>query len=311
MHLFVTGATGYVGSRLVTALLMRGHRITAMVRHYDAGERLTKIGVETVLGDLARMDAHTPVLQNVDGIVHTAFTHGGDWFEAVEQERKAVSSMIDAIEFRNKLLIITTGTGVLGDTGLTPVSDEFGGQEGFPGRVRLAVEDDVLAAHSQGKLRGIIIRPPLLVHGYGGSQFLPRLVAAARESGVSGYLHDGSNRLSSVHVDDLVDLYVRAVESGSSGQIYNSVGDAIALKHLAEAIAVGNPSTIAKSVSFEEASTAWGEFPAFLLGLNNHPLGDRARSELGWNPYAGTPTLKHDLETGSYAQLLAVSGPSH
>lgn len=304
MHLFVTGATGYVGSRLVTALLLRGHRITAMVRDHEAGEQLNKIGAETVLGDLARMDAQIPVLHSVDGIVHTAFTHSGDWFEAVEQERKAVSTMIDAIQFRNKLLVITTGTGVLGDTGPTPVSDDFAGQEGFPGRVRMAVEGDVLAAHSHGRLRGIIIRPPLLVHGYGGSQFLPRLVAAARESGVAGYLAEGRNLLSSVHVDDLVDLYARALESGSSGKIYNAVGGATSLKRLAEAIAAGNPGTSAKCISHQEASNSWGEFPAFLLSLNNNIAEATARRSLGWAPYVSAPTLVADVEVGTYSRPL-------
>lgn len=301
MHLFVIGGTGFVGSRLVRALVQRGHKVSALARSLGRAEHLSNMGVEVVLGDLSRLDPHAALLHGVDGIINTAFAHSEDWFEAVEQERKAIWSIIEMVEFRNKFLIATTGTGVLGDTGAVSVSDDFDGQEDFPGRVRMAVEGDLLAASHQGRVRGVVIRPPLLVHGYGSSQFVPLLVQAARETGIAGYLNDGANMLSSVHVDDLVDLYILAAESGVYGKIYNAVGDAIASRRLAEAIANGNPGTVVKPFDIEEASAVWGQFPALLLAMNNFPRGDRARDELGWKPYTNSTSLINDVETGSYS----------
>jgi len=111
-----------------------------------------------------------------------------------------VGALIEAFDGTGKRMVVATATGVLGDTGPEPVADDFAGQPDFPARIRMGVEDDVRQASRRG-VRGVVVRPAILLHGHGAGQFVPMLVAAARASGVAGYPGAGTNRLASVHDD--------------------------------------------------------------------------------------------------------------
>lgn len=300
MRYLVTGASGYLGSRVVARLIARGHHVLGLARSENAAAIITGLGAEPVIGDLADPEVWLPVARTADCVVHTAFDHGGDFMEAVEEERRTVGALVEAFGGTGRLIVGTTATGVLGDTGPDgPVDETFPGQTSFPARVRMAVEEDLQAAAARD-VRAVVIRPAILVHGHGASQFVPHLVAAAHRSGVAAYNGEGSNRITTVHVDDLADLYALAVERAPAGSIYNAAGGEISTRALAEALAAGKAGLRTASVTPDAAAGIWGAFPAMLLGIENRAAGTRACRELGWSPYAATPSLADELRFGTY-----------
>lgn len=160
MKFLVTGATGYVGSRVIQALKARGHDALGLVRSVAAAERLRSVGIETTLGDLAQPSSFIAAASALDGVIHTAFGHGTDFMAAVEEERRAVRALIDAFSGTGKRLVVSTATGVVGDTGIEPVDESFPGQPDFPARVRMGVEEDLKLAAASG-LRSAVVRPAI------------------------------------------------------------------------------------------------------------------------------------------------------
>lgn len=300
MNYFVTGATGFLGERVVRSLLSGGHRVAGLARSMAAAERIRALGAEPVMGDLAQPQTLRAAALASDGVIHTAFAHGQDFAAAVEEERRAVRVLIDALSGSGRLLIGSTATGVVGDTGPEARDEDFLGQPDFPARIRMGVEEDLVRAAALG-VRSVVIRPAVLLHGHGAGQFVPMLVAAAAKSGLAGYLGDGQNRIATVHADDLSDLYLLAAEKAPAGSIFNGAGGDVATRDMADAIAQGQPGVQAGSVSAQDAASAWGAFPAMLLGMSNRTTGRKAREQLGWRPYASRPTLLKDLARGSYA----------
>lgn len=301
MHYFVTGGTGYLGSRIVSRLLARGDTVVGLARNSTAEQKLRAARIEPYVGDLARPSDFLKLLKAVDGVILTAFDHSGDWWAAVEQERAVAHAVAKALAGTDKPLVATTATGVVGDTGPVPVDESFPGQSDFPARPRMAVEHDLKRAADNG-VRTVVIRPAVLLHGHGGSQFAPLLVHSAKATGISGYVGEGKNRIAAAHVDDVADLYVLAADGAPAGSVYNAAGADVSTLELADAVnaAVGGSATV-ESVTSEKAVELWTAFPALLLGINNRTSGERARKELGWRPYVGTPSLLDDLATGSYA----------
>ncbi len=283
MTFLVTGATGYVGSRVLKVRRRRGHKAVGLVRTVAAADRLRAEGLEATLGDLTQPSSFLAAAVAADGVIHTAFGHGIDFLVAVEEERRAIAALIEAYAGTGKPLVGSTATGIVGDTGPEPVDERSPGQPDFPARVRMAVEEDLKAAAARG-VRSVVVRPAIFVHGHGGSQFVPMLVRTAREHGEAGYIGDGSNRIATVHVDDLAELFVLAAERGEAGSVFNGAGADISTAELATAIAAGNPGVAAASYTDQRAIEVWGVFPAMLLGINNRMSGGRARQELGWAP---------------------------
>lgn len=300
MKFLVAGAAGYLGSRVVLSLLARGHEAVGLVRSVEAADRVRAAGIEVAFGDLAQPSSLTVAASATDGVINTAFGHDNDFMAAVHEERLAIQALIEAMAGTGKRLVAATATGVLGETGPEPVNESFRGQPDFPARARMAVEDDLKAAASRD-VRTTVVRPAILVHGHAASQFVPMLVDVARRYGTAGYLGDGANRIATVHVDDLADLFVLAAERAEPGSIYNGAGGDISTRDLAESIAAGNPGVRPTSWEPARAAEMWGTFPALLLGINNRASGERARRDLTWAPYRRTPTLVDDLSTGSYA----------
>lgn len=271
------------------------------MRTVEGADKLRADGIEATLGDLAQPTSFRSSATSCDGVIHTAFGHGIDFIAAVEEERQAIASLIEAYAGTGKRLVVSTATGVVGETGPELVDESFPGQPDFPARARMGVEDDLKVAAARG-VRSVVVRPAIFVHGHGGSQFVPMLVNMARERGEAGYLGDGDNRIATVHVDDLAELFVLAAEKGEAGSLFNGVGGDISTAELAAAIAVGDSNVTAISYTPERAVEVWGPFPAMLLGINNRASGDRARREFDWRPYERTPELAEDLSTGSYSR---------
>lgn len=301
MKYFVTGATGYLGSRIAARLVARGDSVSGLARDDTAEMRLRDAGIEPSRGDLGQPSEWLPLLDHVDGVILTAFDHSGDWFAAVEQERAVANIAAKALAGTEKPLVATTATGVVGDTGAVPVDESFQGQADFPARPRIAVEGDLQRSAADG-VRTVIIRPAVLLHGHGASQFAPLLVSAAKRTGVSGYPGDGANRIATAHVDDVADLYLLALDKAPGGSVFNAAGSDVSTRELAEAVnaAIGGTARV-ESVSPQVAIDLWTFLPALLLGINNRTSGERARAELGWQPYVRTPSMLDDLASGSYA----------
>jgi nucleoside-diphosphate-sugar epimerase len=303
MRIFLTGITGYVGSRVAERLKKQGHSVVGLVRSDADQQRLQAQGVEVIKGDLSHHSLLAEVAQASDGVIHTAFNHAGDFLKEVMLERQAIEVMVDALGQSGKPFIATNGTGVLGDTGAMPVDESVAVNSEFPASVRAEFETLLKDAVPNG-VRTVVLRLPILLYGYGQSVLLPTLVETAKRTQVSYYIGEGTNRLSTTHVDDVADLFVLALEKAAAGSIYNvSGGDSVSGFELASAVceAIGNSCRL-ESTSFEKAQEIWNPFAALLLSLNNQVSGQQAMTELNWKP-RNIPTLLDDLKHGSYLQI--------
>ncbi|KAA0679484.1 NAD-dependent epimerase/dehydratase family protein [Roseomonas genomospecies 6] len=299
MKVLLTGATGYVGSRVADRLVARGHQVVGITRRADAADQLARRGVEPFIADLTQTDRLAEVAKACDGVIHTAFSHDFDYATGVAMDRAVHEAFVGALAGTGKPLVVSNGTAGFGDTGdrvadeTTPIDLEQ------PLAVRTRVES--LAAEAAG-VKGIAVRLPLLVYGHGGSVFLPMLIQSARRLGVSYYISDGSNRMSTVHVDDAADLYALALERGRAGEVYIAGGgEDVELRAVAEAVAhgVGNGCRV-ESVTPDRAAAIWDPVWAKMLALTNRVSGRKAKGELGWTPRS-SPTLLDDVARGSYA----------
>lgn len=297
MHILLTGASGYLGSRIATRLLAQGHEVTGLVRR----EGSAPDGVQELVGDLARPQDWTDAVREADATIHTAFGHAEDFADAVATERGAFDAMLGALRPEGTL-IATSAAGVLGDTGPVPALDDAPISADFPPRIRGFVEDRVRAAVPDGP-RLIAMRLPVLVYGDGGSPFVPGLIEAARRDGVSRIVGDGTNRLSSVHVDDAADAYVAALDRGRARTVYNVAAETVTGRDLAEAVARNTGVSHVKAVDLETAQAALHPFMALLISMAFDLDATLARQELDWSPQA--PSLVEDLTEGSYVRRAA------
>jgi len=306
MRVLVTGATGFVGSQVVPTLIARGHQVVAAVRDGAQAAKVEEAwpGVEAVVAPLEAPDALAAAARSADGVVHLAFDHamqrqpglsvtealGG----AVAKERAVIAALVEALAGSGRPLVATSACGILGDTGPVSVDEDHPSPPNFPPAMRRVVEDDLVAAAARG-VRTSVIRVPLMTHGGAGGGVLGRMTETARQAGFGGYIGEGANRLSSVNLADLADLYVLALENAPAGAVYNGAGGDIATRDLAVAIAKGAGDLPVKSVTPEAALAMWGPFAGMLLGIDNRCSNARARAELGWRPYETVASLADDL----------------
>ncbi|MGK3961116.1 NAD-dependent epimerase/dehydratase family protein [Sorangium sp. So ce118] len=296
MRILVTGATGYIGSRVARRLHDKGHAVIAAVRDEASAGRLRDMGVpaEPLRASLDDVEILAEAARSADAAVHIAFEmRGGDLRAAVAQERRVAQALAAALAGTGKCLIGTTATGVVGDTGPVPVGEDHPSAPGHAAAVRREVEGDYLAAAERG-IRSAVIRPSILTHSDTLQSVLPKLVAAARQRGVAHHIGAGDNQVTCVHVDDLAELYVLALEKAPPGRIYNGAGANVATGDVARWIGRALKVPVA-SASREQASAIWGPFFAMLLALDNRMSNERARGELGWQPYRTTRRLEDDI----------------
>jgi nucleoside-diphosphate-sugar epimerase len=299
MNVFLTGATGYLGSHAAARLLAVGHTVVGLARDAAAEAKLRQRGIVPFRGDLRRPDALADAARRADAVVHAAFSHDTASFEeALRLDREATAALIDALAGTGKPLIATSGSGLLGDTGPDPVGEDFPVDPSFLLAPRSAAEQDVLRAAGRG-VRAAVLRFPLYVYGNGGSVFVPWLIGQARTAGAVPYVGTGEHKSSAVHVEDAAELYLAALERAPAGSLYHGAAEhGVTARALAEAIgrARGVP---ARSVPREQAAADWGPRMAAFLSMNNQTASERAMAQLGWRPKAYTTLLK-DAEFGSY-----------
>jgi nucleoside-diphosphate-sugar epimerase len=293
MRIFLTGATGYIGSAIADALQGSGHQVTGLVRSEEAGARVRERGVMPVLGDMQTPESFLHAARSADGVIHAANTNDAN---AALVDRGTVEAIAGALEGSDKPFIYTSGVWVLGNTGNTPADEATPPNPIPPVEWRLAVEEFVLDSASRG-VRSIVIRPAM-VYGRGGGAVA--MMSGSANTGVVQYIGEGRNHWSFVHVDDLADLYVRALEKAPAGSLYHAAeGPPVRISELAGVVA----ETAGKDVKThswvaDEAALVLGPYVQGLL-LDQNVSGKKAKRELGWEPKA--PSVLDDVRQGSYA----------
>jgi nucleoside-diphosphate-sugar epimerase len=293
MKIFLTGATGYIGSHLAGRLLAEGNDVVGLARTEEAAFKLRSRGIRPLPGDMRDADRLTSAVQGADAVIHCAGIRGP---EAANSDRFAVDALLKGLAGSGKPFIYTGAAFIYGDTGTGEAGEDTPLTDSAISAWRGAVERDVLGPTPQGT-QGVVLRIPM-VYGHASSFIPPRLIGLARAAGAAGYVGTGENWWSTVHIDDLVDLYVRVLTARVTGTVFNAAGPVVQWKRLAEAVsrAAGTEGrTVAWSV--DDAAQVFGPY-ARGFAENQRLSSARAQRELGWVP-SGI-SLIDDLEHGSY-----------
>ncbi|MCU7826857.1 SDR family oxidoreductase [Kitasatospora sp. DSM 101779] len=290
MRVFVTGASGWVGSAVVPELIGAGHRVLGLARSDSSAAAVTAAGAEVLRGDLDDLDALTAGAAGCDGVVHLAFIHDFSRFEAsVQADARAVETLAAALEGTGKPLVVTAGTAAV--PGRTATEHDTSAP-GSPAAGRDANARAALDSATRG-VRPSVVRLPRTVHGDGDHGFVAHLVAVARERGVSGYVGDGAARWPAVHVRDAARLYRLALEQTPAGSVLHAVADeGVPVREIAEVIGrhLGLPTASAAAEDFG--------FLGRILAVDQPASSALTRELLGWRPTG--PGLVEDLEKGHY-----------
>lgn len=296
MRIFVTGATGFIGSAVVQDLIDAGYRVLGLARSDAGAKALAAAGAEVHRGSLEDPDTLRAGAAASDGVIHTAFIHDFSKFkENCQIDRRAIDAMGDELAGSDRPLIVTSGTALLSPGRLATEADEPAyGPDAFP-RVSSA---SAVAAAAQG-VRVSVVRLPPTVHGVGDHGFVPLLVGLAREKGVSAYVGEGENRWPAVHRLDAAHLYRLVLAKDAAGANYHAIADeGVPFREIAEVIGRRlNVPVVAKSV--EEAADHFGWFAHF-AALDAPASSRLTRERLAWRPTQ--PALLADLDQPAYFQ---------
>lgn len=289
MRVFVTGATGWVGSAVVDELVGAGHRVTGLARSDEKAAALVAVGAEVVRGTLDDLETLRRAAAAADAVIHTAFNHDfSKMVENSEQDRRAIEMMGSAYEGSDRPLIVTSGVALLAPGRLATEADEHPSDASFPRRSEAAAQ-----ALAKRGVRTSVVRLPPSVHGLGDHGFVPILIGLAREKGVSAYVGEGLTRWAGVHRLDAARLYRLALEQGVTVPAYHAIADeGVPYKAIAEVIGrrLGLPVEPRESEHF-------GWFGGF-VGLDMAASSERTRKLLGWDPTG--PDLLTDIDQPGY-----------
>eukprot|EP00026_Physarum_polycephalum_P003333 Phypoly_transcript_03343.p1 GENE.Phypoly_transcript_03343~~Phypoly_transcript_03343.p1 ORF type:complete len:307 (+),score=45.39 Phypoly_transcript_03343:1423-2343(+) len=298
MKIFVTGATGYVGSRVVDQLVAEGHKVVGLCRNEEKAKILRSKGVEPLIGDVREVAPIEKAAREADAVIHIAFV--GTFDNCKPEDRELMSAFHRALKGTHKPFILTTATLIFGETEPgKPVDDSVSPSSIPKDRPRAILDAHCLELAKDG-LNISIVRLATFVYGYNGSGFIPAAISSAKKYGYAAYIGDGSGKFASVHVDDAARAYLAVLAKGKPGQAYHVVSDnETTFKEVAEAVGklVGVP---VKSITKEEAYEYY-ELPFFTVAfsVNHQATGSRLASDCGWKPTSKT-TILQDIENGSY-----------
>jgi nucleoside-diphosphate-sugar epimerase len=295
MRVFVTGATGFIGSAIVPELLKAGHRVLGLARSDAAADTLARLGVEVHRGELSDTEGLAAGARACEGVIHTAFIHDfSSYAAAAETDRQAVKALTSALEGSGKPFVLTSGTALLA-SGRKGTEEDAPAPSGAASH-RAASEAIALSAALRG-VRACIMRLPPSVHGAGDHGFVPALVAAARRHGVSAFVGDGANRWPSVHRLDAVRLFRLALEKAGPGTRLHAVAEeGIAMRAIAEGIGAGLGVPV-RSLTEDEAQAHFGWLAAF-VAIDNPTSSALTRNSMGWHPQE--PELLEDIRDSGY-----------
>ena len=300
MKVFLTGATGFIGSVVAERLKGKGHKVVGLARNDESEAKLNAKNIETVRGELHDFEVLKNAASEADAVIHTAFSHNfADYNDAVKLDRDVIKTFGEALAQTNKPLIITSSSSILGDTRSNEADEDYPFGENSPRKFRGESERDVLQLSSKG-IRGIVLRLPLFVYGHSGSSFVPFVIKQSKQTGSANYIESGEQKVSAVHVEDAADLYVLALETGTAKGLYNVAAESVSMKEMNES-AARLLDLKAKSIGEEKAKEQFGKMFDF-LSINNQMSAEKARRDLRWSPAADRLILD-DIENGSYRKF--------
>lgn len=299
MRVFLTGATGFIGSAIVPQLVRAGHRVTGLARSDAAADALEAAGVEVRRGSLDHLDSLGAGAAAADGVIHTAFIHdftraAAGLVDPSAVDRRAIGALGDALEGSGKPLVITSGTALIHDGRVA--TEDMSPDPTEPGSPRSGSEQLAKSLASRG-VRSSIVRPSPSVHGEGDHGFVPIVIDIARRKGVSGYIGDGANRWAAVHRLDIAPLYRLALEEAPAGTVLHGVGDeGVPTRDIAEVIGRHLDVPVV-SIAREDADEHFG-FLAGFFGMDAPASSTLTQQRFGWTPtHRG---LIADLDAGHY-----------
>ncbi|HWV28154.1 MAG TPA: SDR family oxidoreductase [Dyadobacter sp.] len=295
MRVFVTGASGFVGSAIVSELLKNGHEVLGLVRSEKSVGQLAAAGATPLLGDVNDPEILRRGVAGSDAIIHTAFNHDFSQFKAnCEADRKVIETLGQALTGSEKPLVVTTGMGLLRydrpvteDDALNAKSDEI---------PRAATDEAANAVAAQG-VDVYLVRLPPSVHGAGDHGFVPMIIGITKEKGESAYIGDGSNPWPAVHRHDAAVLYRLIVEQRPSLKVLHAVAEpGIPFREIAQAIGTGlGLPVVSKTGDAAAAHFTWFQHFA---GIGCVASSEKTRETLGWLP--GAPGLLEDIALAGY-----------
>jgi nucleoside-diphosphate-sugar epimerase len=290
MRVFLTGASGFIGSAVIAELKAAGHQVLGLARNDANAAKLEAAGVAVHRGDLNRPETLAAGAAACDGTIHCAFIHDfSQYLENAAIDRRAVEAMLAALEGSGKPFILTSGT-LMADAGREATEEDAASKDGagaMRGATELVAED-----YARRGVRAMIVRLPQ-VHDTERQGLISYAVQVAREKGVSAYVGDGASRWAAAHVGDVARLYRLALEKGEAGARYHAVGEAgVSMREIAEALGRRLRVPVV-SISPEESPAHFG-FLAMFAGRDAPTSSRLTRERLGWTPTG--PGLIADLE---------------
>ncbi|MGV3459242.1 MAG: SDR family oxidoreductase [Flavobacterium sp.] len=281
MRVFVTGASGFVGSAIVNELLSAGHSVLGLVRSQESAGKLESTGAQALSGDINDVKLIAEAAAACDAVIHTAFNHDDftRFRQNCEDDRLVVQALANALIGTDKPLVVTSGIGILKKVGIATEDDVNPGSDIMP---RAATEEAVIAAQVKG-VNAYIVRLPPSTHGEGDRGFVPMIAAIAKEKRKSAYIDDGKNLWPAVHRFDAAKIYRLIVEKQPEQKVFHAVAEqGMSFRDIA--VAIGNKLCLTtESLAQDDVEGHFGWFSHF-AAMDCEASAEMTKQALGWQP---------------------------